>query len=66
MKRFLILFFAVFFPWILMLKNDNPGGAFVALVLQATLIGWPLATIWSWRIEYPEKAGKKAKKQVKE
>ncbi|CAM4414308.1 MAG: hypothetical protein LEGION0403_FIIPPAGN_00953 [Legionella sp.] len=33
--------------------NDNPGGAFVALVMQATLIGWPFASVWAWRTQYP-------------
>ncbi|MGC1183105.1 hypothetical protein [Legionella sp.] len=59
MKRILIAFFAIVAPWIIMLLNDNPGGAFVALVMQATLIGWPFATIWAWRTEYSPKAKQK-------
>lgn len=55
MKRILIAFLAFFLPWVVMLMNDNPGAAFAALVLQATLIGWPIATIWAWRVEYPPK-----------
>jgi multisubunit Na+/H+ antiporter MnhB subunit len=40
---------AVFFPWLVLLIYDNPGGAFVALVMQATVVGWPFATIWAWK-----------------
>lgn len=60
MKRIFIAFLSAFMPWIVMLINDNPGGAFVALVMQATLIGWPFATIWAWRTEYPPKVTKKS------
>jgi len=62
MKRLGILLLAAFFPWALMLKNDNPGAAFIALIMQATLIGWPFATMWAWRIQYPEKKKKKKNK----
>jgi hypothetical protein len=31
------------FPWVILLINDDPGGAFVALIMQATIIGWPFA-----------------------
>lgn len=51
--KMFMLFLAVFFPWVIMLINDNPGGAFVTLALQATVIGWPFATIWAWRTHYP-------------
>ena len=53
MKHLFIAFLSVVAPWLVMLMNDNPGGAFVALVLQATVIGWPFATIWAWRTEFP-------------
>lgn len=56
MKRMFIAMLAAFVPWVVMLINDNPGGAFVALVLQATLIGWPFATVWAWRTHYPPKS----------
>jgi hypothetical protein len=55
MKRLFIAFLAVCVPWVVMLINDNPGAAFAAIVLQATLIGWPFATIWAWRTHYPPK-----------
>lgn len=41
---------AVFFPWMILLIYDNPGGALVALIMQATIIGWPFATIWAWQV----------------
>jgi hypothetical protein len=59
MKRLFIAFLAAFVPWVVMLINDNPGAALVALVMQATLIGWPFATIWAWRTEYPPKNKRK-------
>ncbi len=52
MKRIFMSIMAVFFPWIVLLAYDNPGGAFVALILQATLIGWIPASIWAWRTIY--------------
>ena len=51
-KRALMSILAVFFPWIVMLIYDNPGGALVALILQATLIGWIPASVWAWRTVY--------------
>nr|WP_322790903.1 hypothetical protein [Legionella lytica] len=55
MRRLFIAFFCAFLPWTIFLINDNPGGAFVALVMQATLIGWPFASVWAWRTQYPPK-----------
>lgn len=40
-------------PWLVLLIKDNPGGAVVALIMQATLIGWPFASIWAWRTVNP-------------
>ncbi|MDI1352613.1 MAG: hypothetical protein PSV35_07565 [bacterium] len=54
MKRILMSFIAVFFPWLILLIKDNPGGAFVVLIMQATIIGWPFATIWAWRLIHPD------------
>lgn len=55
-RRIFMSFLAVFVPWIALLIYDNPGGAFVALVLQATLIGWIPASIWAWRTVHGTKA----------
>ena len=41
---------ALFFPWVVLLVYDNPGGAVVALILQATIIGWLPASVWAWRV----------------
>ncbi|TAL65464.1 MAG: hypothetical protein EPN84_01460 [Legionella sp.] len=49
-KKILLGFVAVFVPWVLLLINDNPGGAFVALIMQASVIGWPFATVWAWKV----------------
>ena len=57
--KIFMLVLAVFFPWAVLLINDNPGGAFIALVMQVTVIGWPFATVWAWRTHYPPKNEKK-------
>ena len=49
MKRFFMSVLAVFFPWIVLMIYDNPGGALVALILQATVIGWIPASMWAWK-----------------
>ena len=40
---------AITFPWLVLLFHDNPGGAFIALIMQATVFGWVPATIWALR-----------------
>jgi len=63
MKRFFLSLLAIFFPWVVLLLDDNPGGALVALVLQATLFGWIPASMWAWRIVHgTTKANKGHKK----
>ena len=49
-KRMFMTFLAVFFPWIILLMDDNPGGGVVALIMQATVIGWFPASLWALRI----------------
>ncbi|WP_165482692.1 hypothetical protein [Legionella gresilensis] len=49
LKRMFWAFLSFAFPWLVLLIYDNPGGAIVALFMQATLIGWPPATIWAMR-----------------
>ncbi|HAT2093886.1 TPA: hypothetical protein I8007_002005 [Legionella pneumophila] len=51
--RIILSILAIFMPWLVLLIKDNPGGAVVALIMQATLIGWPLASIWAWRTVNP-------------
>ena len=50
MKRTMMSIIAVIFPWLALLIYDNPGGAVVALIMQATAIGWIPAGIWAWRV----------------
>ncbi|KTD17717.1 hypothetical protein [Legionella jordanis] len=50
LNRLFWFFLAVFFPWIVLLLDDNPGGALVALIMQATLIGWIPASVWALRV----------------
>lgn len=65
MKRFLWGLLCVIFPWLVLLLHDNPGGAVVALVLQATGIGWIPASIWAFRT-VKEARGPKKTHQRKE
>jgi len=58
MKRMFMSFIAVFFPWVILLIDDNPGGALVAIILQASVIGWLPASIWAWRIVHGTAAQK--------
>ena len=37
--------------WVVLLLDDNPGGALVALVLQASILGWIPASMWARRIQ---------------
>ena len=41
---------AILFPWAIIFADDNPLGGFLALALQATLIGWIPAAIWAWKV----------------
>jgi len=66
MKRIIMAILSIFLPWLVLLINDNPGGAFVAMVLQATVVGWPFASIWAWRVEYPPQKTHKERKNNKE
>lgn len=50
MKRTLYFLLAVFFPWFIFLMHDMPAKAFLAFMLQASLIGWIFSTIWAWRL----------------
>ncbi len=58
MKRIFLFFLTLFFPWFVLLINDDPVGALIALVMQVTLIGWIPAVIWARR-SVREKALKK-------
>lgn len=62
MKRIIMSILAVFLPWSVLLIHDNPGGAFVALIMQATVFGWPFASIWAWRLVNPYPTVKQIKK----
>ncbi len=68
-KSLIISLMAIFMPWLALLIEDNPGGALVALILQASVIGWPLASIWALRVvreaRRAELESKRRKKQEK-
>jgi hypothetical protein len=60
LSRLFKLGMASLFPWLVLLINDNPGGALVALIMQASIIGWVPASIWAWRtLQKPTVASQK-------
>lgn len=68
LKRIFTLFAAGFAPWLVLLLNDNPGGALIALVMQASIIGWIPASMWAWRVmreSQKEKEALKKERKVK-
>ncbi len=50
MKRLMMLCLAIIAPWIVLFIKDNPSGALLALLLQASIIGWLPASMWAWRV----------------
>ncbi len=63
MKRFFNNMVAIFLPWVTILMDDNPGGALLALILQATLIGWIPASMWAWQVSHEGSEKNKKKKE---
>jgi uncharacterized membrane protein YqaE (UPF0057 family) len=49
MKQIALKILALFFPWLVFLIEDDPVGALIALLMQASIIGWLPASIWAWR-----------------
>lgn len=58
-KKIFFGMLAFAFPWAVLLAYDNPGGAIVALVMQASVIGWIPATMWAWNTIYHSESQKK-------
>ncbi len=38
------------FPWAILLVNDNPSGALIALLMQLSILGWLPAYKWACRV----------------
>lgn len=53
------LILAAVFPWLILLLNDNPGGAILALIMQASVIGWIPASICAIKIVREQAANDK-------
>ena len=49
MKKIILSVFAVIFPFVTFLILDLPGAALMALGLQSTILGWPIAVIWAFK-----------------
>lgn len=44
-----MFFLSLVLPWLVLLINDDPIGALIAIVMQVTIVGWLPASIWAWR-----------------
>lgn len=66
MKKIFMKFLALAFPWMVLFIYDNPSGAILALVMQATLIGWIPASIWAIRVVNEEELQSKGRKKEQE
>lgn len=49
MRKFGFFLLTIACPWLVLLIGAQPGKAFAAFMLQASLLGWPLASVWAWR-----------------
>ena len=49
MKKIILSILAVIFPFLVFFIIDLPGAGLVALGLQSTIIGWPVAIIWAFK-----------------
>ncbi len=49
-KKALMFLLIVAFPFFALFLKDEPGKAFVAIIMQATIIGWPFAVVWAFRV----------------
>lgn len=65
MKKFIMSVLAIIFPWMVFLIYDNPGAALVAVILQATAIGWIPASFWALSTVLAKYSKKKKKKKKK-
>lgn len=61
MKNFFKSLFAIALPWLVILLDDNPGGAILALILQVTIIGWIPAAMWALRVIHQDSEKGKSK-----
>ena len=64
MKRFFTFCLVAAFPWLVLLYKDNPGGALLALVMQASIIGWIPATMWAMRALEDQEETKPKKSEI--
>ena len=57
---------SIFFPWIVFLIDDNPAAAILALILQASVIGWIPASIWAFKVVKENRLREQAEKKAQE
>lgn len=62
--RLFMSLIAILFPWLILLLEDNPGGAVVALIMQASIIGWPFAAVWALRSQRESRKAQLEEKRI--
>jgi len=63
MKRFLLSFLAIVFPWAVFLLEGMLGLAVLAIALQASFIGWIPISVVAWQHRNNFKLTSKKSKQ---
>jgi len=59
------LILALFLPWLQFFTIGKPISGLFCLILQCTLIGWPIAAIWSTYALSQYKTNEKIKSALK-
>ena len=60
------LILALFLPWLQFFTIGKPISGIICLILQITLIGWPVAAIWSVYALSQYKTDQKIKRALSE
>jgi hypothetical protein len=55
------LILAIFLPWLQFFTIKKPFSGLLCLILQCTILGWPIAAIWSTYALSQYKTDKKIK-----
>lgn len=49
-KKLFLIIIAIIFPFVVFFIKDKPGAGFVAILLQGSILGWPVAIIWALKV----------------
>jgi Ca2+/Na+ antiporter len=64
--KLLLILLAIFFPFMIFFIRDKPAAAVVALFLQCTFIGWPVAIVWAFKNLNPPSTNEQTKENQNE